>query len=610
MFPLLGRFNYEELARATDEFSDANLLGEGGFGHVHRGVLPNGKEVAIKQLKAGSGQGDREFQAEVDIISRIHHKHLVSLVGYCITGIHRLLVYDFVPNKTLQFHLHGEGKPDMDWPTRLRIALGAAKGLAYLHEDCQHKIIHRDIKAANVLLDFNFEAKVADFGLAKLCSDNNSHVPTRVMGTLGYLAPEYASSGKLTEKSDVYSFGVMLLELITGCRPHVSNDPSIEDSLVDWARPLLTPSLKDKNFDILADPRLHNEYDPNEMTCMVACAASSIKYSPKDRPRMSQVVRILEGDVSVEDLNDKIHRLKNIPDHNYLQYKEYLNRREVAKGNQDYGSSNEYSGSTMVVVMTTMMVVAVVKPTVTVMTVSTTVVVAVPMVIVVVPMVMVVAKSVVVVTLLVVVVAALVVVILVVVVAVTMVVVMKLVVVEVMLVVVIVVAAVMGGSCGSGDGGGDADGRGSCGSGDGGGGAGGRGCGGGGGDGDGGCGDGGSNDGGGGAGGRCGGGAGGDGDGGCRDGGSDDSGGGVDGCGGGVAVVVVVTMTVAVEMAVAIVVVVIVVVTMAVVVVVVVARKTIVKYNDVYLFLKTKNQIHKSFFLGFENECKSVLKLS
>ncbi|TKY60891.1 Proline-rich receptor protein kinase PERK1 [Spatholobus suberectus] len=296
-------FNYEELARATDEFSDANLLGEGGFGHVHRGVLPNGKEVAIKQLKAGSGQGDREFQAEVDIISRIHHKHLVSLVGYCITGIHRLLVYDFVPNKTLQFHLHGiyiymrislrsirlKGKPDMDWPTRLRIALGAAKGLAYLHEDCQHKIIHRDIKAANVLLDFNFEAKVADFGLAKLCSDNNSHVSTRVMGTLGYLAPEYASSGKLTEKSDVYSFGVMLLELITGCRPHVSNDPSIEDSLVDWARPLLTPSLKDKIFDILADPRLHNEYDPNEMTCMVACAASSIKYSPKDRPRMSQV---------------------------------------------------------------------------------------------------------------------------------------------------------------------------------------------------------------------------------------------------------------------------------------------------------------------------------
>ncbi|XVE70419.1 hypothetical protein DITRI_Ditri10aG0071300 [Diplodiscus trichospermus] len=225
-------FTYEELARATDGFSNANLLGQGGFGYVHRGVLPNGKEVAVKQLKAGSGQGEREFQAEVEIISRVHHKHLVSLVGYCISGTTRMLVYEFVPNNTLEFHLHGKGRPTMYWPTRMKIALGSAKGLAYLHEDCHPKIIHRDIKAANILLDFKFEAKVADFGLAKFSSDVNTHVSTRVMGTFGYLAPEYASSGKLTDKSDVFSFGVMLLELITGHRPVGSSH--MEDSLVDW----------------------------------------------------------------------------------------------------------------------------------------------------------------------------------------------------------------------------------------------------------------------------------------------------------------------------------------------------------------------------------------
>ncbi|MED6167838.1 Proline-rich receptor-like protein kinase perk1 [Stylosanthes scabra] len=296
-----SKFTYEELARATDAFSDSNLLGQGGFGYVHKGFLPNGKEVAIKQLKAGSGQGEREFQAEVEIISRVHHRHLVTLVGYCITGTKRLLVYEFVPNNTLEFHLHGKELPTMDWSTRLKIALGAAKGLAYLHEDCHPKIIHRDIKAANILLDSNFEPKVADFGLAKFSSDLNTHVSTRVMGTFGYLAPEYAASGKLTEKSDVFSYGVMLLELITGRRPVDSSH-----SLVDWARPLLTRALEDQNFDPLIDPRLQDEYEPSEMTLMVACAAASIRHSAKHRPRMSQIARALEGDASLEDLNDGV----------------------------------------------------------------------------------------------------------------------------------------------------------------------------------------------------------------------------------------------------------------------------------------------------------------
>ncbi|KAL9255530.1 Proline-rich receptor-like protein [Drosera capensis] len=199
-------FTYEELAAATNGFAQSNVLGQGGFGFVHKGVLPNGKEVAVKSLKSGSGQGEREFQAEVEIISRVHHRHLVSLVGYCIAAGQRMLVYEFVPNNTLEYHLHKRGDLTLDFPTRLRIALGSAKGLAYLHEDCHPRIIHRDIKASNILIDHQFEAQVADFGLAKLTSDTNTHVSTRVMGTFGYLAPEYASSGKLTEKSDVFSF--------------------------------------------------------------------------------------------------------------------------------------------------------------------------------------------------------------------------------------------------------------------------------------------------------------------------------------------------------------------------------------------------------------------
>ncbi|XP_042425672.1 proline-rich receptor-like protein kinase PERK4 [Zingiber officinale] len=298
-------FSYEEIAAATNGFSHANLLGQGGFGYVHKGVLPNGKEIAVKQLKSGSGQGEREFQAEVEIISRVHHRHLVSLVGYCSAGSQRLLVYEFVPNNNLEYHLYGKGIPVMNWSTRLRIALGSAKGLAYLHEDCHPRIIHRDIKAANILLDFKFEAMVADFGLAKLSSDNYTHVSTRVMGTLGYLAPEYASSGKLTEKSDVFSFGVMLLELITGRRP-VDSSQFVEDSLVDRARPILSRALADGNYDELADPRLDGKFHPTEMARVVAAAAASVRHSAKRRPKMSQIVRALEGDVSLEDLNDGV----------------------------------------------------------------------------------------------------------------------------------------------------------------------------------------------------------------------------------------------------------------------------------------------------------------
>ncbi|KAF3638309.1 Proline-rich receptor-like protein kinase PERK7 [Capsicum annuum] len=251
-------YTYDDLATATGGFSKANLLGQGGFGLVNKGVLPNGKEIPIKSLKSNTGQGEREFQAEVETISRVNHRHLVSLVGYCIAGFQRILVYEFVPNNTLEYHLHGLGNPVKDFPTRLKIATGTAKGFAYIHEDCnQPHIIHRDIKGANILLDDNFEAKVSDFGLAKLAADNFTHVSTRIMGTFGYLAPEYASTGKLTEKCDVYSYWVMLLELITGHRTDVNSD---SDNLVDWARPILNRSTKGGNYDELIDPRLEGKH--------------------------------------------------------------------------------------------------------------------------------------------------------------------------------------------------------------------------------------------------------------------------------------------------------------------------------------------------------------
>ncbi|KAI3520947.1 hypothetical protein L1887_10402 [Cichorium endivia] len=288
-------FTYEELSEATDGFSGSNLLGEGGFGCVYKGFLTDGREVAVKQLKIGGGQGEREFRAEVEIISRVHHRHLVSLVGYCISEHQRLLVYQFVPNDTLHFHLHGAGRPVMEWATRIRVAAGAARGLAYLHEDCHPRIIHRDIKSSNILLDDNFDAQVADFGLAKLAMDSNTHVTTRVMGTFGYMAPEYASSGKLTEKSDVFSFGVVLLELITGRKPVDSSQPLGDESLVEWARPLLNKVLEHEDFEGLVDPRLGKNYVQVEMFRMIEAAAACIRHLAPKRPRMSQVVRALDS---------------------------------------------------------------------------------------------------------------------------------------------------------------------------------------------------------------------------------------------------------------------------------------------------------------------------
>ncbi|KAG8055433.1 hypothetical protein GUJ93_ZPchr0001g32408 [Zizania palustris] len=297
-----GAFGYDELAAAADGFSGSNLLGQGGFGEVYKGTV-RGQEVAIKKLRSGSGQGEREFRAEVEIINRVHHKNLVSLVGYCIYGEHRLLVYEYVPNKTLEFHLHGSGRPALDWARRWKIAVGSAKGLAYLHEDCHPTIIHRDIKAANILLDYTFEPKVADFGLAKSQAAEQTAVSTRVMGTFGYLAPEYAATGKVSDRSDVFSFGVMILELITGKKPIMMSLAEQPDTLVSWAKPLLARAVEEEIYEELIDPMLASNYDSHDMKRLIACAAAAVRHTARSRPRMSQIVRYLEGELAAEDLN-------------------------------------------------------------------------------------------------------------------------------------------------------------------------------------------------------------------------------------------------------------------------------------------------------------------
>ncbi|KAL8531578.1 hypothetical protein ACS0TY_008251 [Phlomoides rotata] len=328
-------FTYQELVEATDGFSDQNLLGEGGFGYVYKGILADGRVVAVKQLRIGGGQGEREFRSEVEIISRIHHRHLVSLVGYCINENRRLLVYDYVSNNNLYFHLHGEdSRTVLDWGMRAKIALGAARGIAYLHEDCHPRIIHRDIKSSNILLDNNFEARVSDFGLAKLAGDANTHITTRVMGTFGYLAPEYASTGKLTERSDVYSFGVVLLELITGRKPV---DASQDESLVEWARPLLSRALETHEFGELADPMLNSEYVDSEMFLMIEAAAACVRHSSLKRPKMGQVVRALDTMAS-SDLTNGMRVGESAMFNPAQQSQEIQLLQRIAFGNQSFST--------------------------------------------------------------------------------------------------------------------------------------------------------------------------------------------------------------------------------------------------------------------------------
>ncbi|KAJ0759632.1 putative protein kinase RLK-Pelle-PERK-2 family [Helianthus annuus] len=228
-------FTYAELELATGGFSKANFLAEGGFGSVHRGILPDGQAVAVKQHKLASCQGDKEFCSEVEVLSCAQHRNVVMLIGFCVEDGKRLLVYEYVCNRSLDFHLYGRRQVPLEWSSRQKIALGAARGLRYLHEECRVGcIVHRDVRPNNILVTHDFEPMVGDFGLARWQPDGDTGESTRVIGTFGYLAPEYAESGQITEKADVYSFGVVLMELVSGRKAVDLNRPKGQQCLTEW----------------------------------------------------------------------------------------------------------------------------------------------------------------------------------------------------------------------------------------------------------------------------------------------------------------------------------------------------------------------------------------
>uniref|UniRef100_A0ACD5VFW5 Uncharacterized protein n=1 Tax=Avena sativa TaxID=4498 RepID=A0ACD5VFW5_AVESA len=287
---------YDELKEATNNFEASSVLGEGGFGRVFKGILSDGTAVAIKKLTSGGHQGDKEFLVEVEMLSRLHHRNLVKLIGYYSNRelSQSLLCYELVPNGSLEAWLHGSlgANCPLDWVTRMKIALDAARGLAYLHEDSQPCVIHRDFKASNILLENDFHAKVSDFGLAKQAPEGRlNYLSTRVMGTFGYVAPEYAMTGHLIVKSDVYSYGVVLLELLTGRRPVDMSQSSGQENLVTWTRPV----LRDKDrLQELADPSLGGQYPKEDFVRVCTIAAACVSPEANQRPTMGEVVQSLK----------------------------------------------------------------------------------------------------------------------------------------------------------------------------------------------------------------------------------------------------------------------------------------------------------------------------
>ncbi|KAI7743280.1 hypothetical protein M8C21_007459 [Ambrosia artemisiifolia] len=277
-------FAFHELAVATHDFNDANLIGEGGFGRVYKGRLDSGETVAVKQLNLNGHQGNQEFIVEIFMLGLLRHSNLVTLIGYCADGDQRLLVYEYMPLGSLENHLF-DLEPDqepLDWHTRLKIAVGAARGLEYLHCKANPPVIYRDLKSANILLDNDFNPKLSDFGMAKLGPvGGNTHVSTRVIGTYGYCAPDYAKSGKLTIKSDIYSFGVVLLELITGRKAIDKTKKPGERNLVFWARPFLRDR---KKFVQLVDPLLHGRFSVRSVHHVATITAMCLQEEANFRP--------------------------------------------------------------------------------------------------------------------------------------------------------------------------------------------------------------------------------------------------------------------------------------------------------------------------------------
>ncbi|KAJ8512961.1 hypothetical protein OPV22_003395 [Ensete ventricosum] len=304
-------FQFKELRNATNNFSRMLKIGEGGFGSVYKGSIKplDGKgdniTVAIKTLNPNGLQGHKQWVAEVQFLGVLEHSNLVKLIGYCAVdgerGAQRLLVYEYMPNKTLELHLFDRAYPALPWNKRLQIALGAAEGLTYLHEGLEVQVIYRDFKASNVLLDAEFKPKLSDFGLAREGpSAGHTHVTTAVMGTYGYAAPDYVETGHLTAKSDVWSFGVVLYEILTGRHSLERNRPKNEQQLLDWVKQFPAES---KRFSKIMDSRLENKYSLRAAQQIAVLADACLSKHARERPKMSEVVESLKQAMQCEELD-------------------------------------------------------------------------------------------------------------------------------------------------------------------------------------------------------------------------------------------------------------------------------------------------------------------
>ncbi|PHU19440.1 hypothetical protein BC332_10591, partial [Capsicum chinense] len=291
-------FKFQELLLATLSFSSENIIGKGGSSQVFKGCLPDGKELAVKILKQ-SEDAVREFVLEIEIIIALSHKNIISLFGFCFEDNRLLLVYDFLSRGSLEENLHGNNKDPLvfGWKERYKVAVGVAEALEYLHGRDDQPVIHRDVKSSNILLCDDFEPQLSDFGLAKWATTTSSHITcTDVAGTFGYLAPEYFMYGKVNDKIDVYAFGVVLLELLSGRKPISSNCPKGQESLVIWAKPILTSG----KYAQLLDPQLSSDYDCELVERMVLAAALCIRRAPRARPQMSIVSHPLADSARVK----------------------------------------------------------------------------------------------------------------------------------------------------------------------------------------------------------------------------------------------------------------------------------------------------------------------
>ncbi|BFG18987.1 hypothetical protein CerSpe_052610 [Prunus speciosa] len=290
-------FTYQELQSATSYFLAENFIGRGGSSQVYRGCLPDGKELAVKILKP-SEDVLKEFVLEIEIITTLNHNNIISLLGFCFEDNNLLLVYDFLSRGSLEENLHGSKKDPLTfgWNERYKVAVGVAEALDYLHTSSAQPVIHRDVKSSNILLSDDFEPQLSDFGLAKWASTSSSHITcTDVAGTFGYLAPEYFMYGKVNDKIDVYAFGVVLLELLSGRKPISSDYPKGHESLVMWAKPILSGGKMSQ----LLDPCLSKNYNQEQIERMVLAATLCIRHAPRARPQMSFIVKLLQGDADV-----------------------------------------------------------------------------------------------------------------------------------------------------------------------------------------------------------------------------------------------------------------------------------------------------------------------